>query len=311
MRSGFAYEPMVCRECGETIVPGSQEARRASSPAAAIYVCKCGFRYSNSRDPTARTAFAPTAAYNVPERFRSELTTTLKAAANVGNRPSKLSKFTYSTSEDAVTWTVFRWLQQERALGLVAGAIGSRPPQGDPEILFWGAPVGGRPTDLSEELKTICLGIDGNRDRLTEPDVVIAWPTEVFFVEVKYRAKNEHKSGYGHFPLYTTGAGAEGLFALPPAEVAAEGWYELTRNWRIGSEVARERVAGFTLVNLAPTRRKSEASAFRATIAQANAHRFAFLTWKQLLGLVRKQITVPADIEAFLRQRNLEGGRWG
>lgn len=309
MGSSFVYEPMVCRECGESVIPASQKDGRASSPAAAIYVCKCGFRYSNSRDPIARTAFAPTAALNVPERFRSELTTTLKAAANVANRPSKLSKFTYSTSEDAVTWTIFRWLQQKQALGLVAGATHS-PPQGDPEILFWGAPAGGRPTELSRELQTICRGVDGNEDRLTEPDIVIAWPAEVFFVEVKYRAKNEHKSGYTHFPRYTTGPGAEGLFAFPPDEVAAEGWYELTRNWRIGSQLARARMARFTLVNLAPTKLESEASAFQRTIAAGSARRFAFLAWKQLLGLVRQRTTIPVDVDEFIRQRNLEG-QWG
>src|SRR4051794_15919 len=107
---------MVCRECGETIVPSSQTGGTASSPAASIYVCTCGFRYSNSRDPASRTAFAPTAAGNVPKRFRSQLNETLEAAANIGNRASKVSKFTYSTSEDAVTWTVFRWLQREGTL---------------------------------------------------------------------------------------------------------------------------------------------------------------------------------------------------
>jgi hypothetical protein len=209
MRPAFVFEPMVCRECGKTIAPSSQTGGKASSPSASIYECACGFRYSNNRDPGSRTAFAPTAAQNVPKRFRSQLNETLDAAANIGNRASKRSKFTYSTSEDAVTWTVFRWLQHDSKLGLVAEAVGAPPPQGDAEILFWGAPVGGQPTELSEQLRTICLGIDGNADRLTEPDVVIAWQQDLFFIEVKYTGKNEHKPGYKHFPLYTTGPGAD------------------------------------------------------------------------------------------------------
>ena len=232
------------------------------------------------------------------------------AAANVGNRRSKLSKFAYSTSEDAVTWTTFRWLQEQGALGLVAEAAGSMP-SGDPEILFWGASVGGMPSKLSEQLQTICLGVDGNKDRLTEPDVVIAWPGYVFFIEVKYRAKNEHKNNYKNFPLYTTKGEAEDLFALSPAEVSAAGWYELTRNWRIGSQLARERGANFTLVNLAPSRLHDEASAFERTIAQPRTRKFAFLTWKDLLAHVRKRVAIPADVDEFLRGRGLDGPRWG
>jgi len=311
MSRSFVYESMVCRECGDTIAPNSQEGGKALSPASAIYVCKCGFRYSNNRDPMARTAFAPTAERNVPERFRTELGATLRAAANVGNRRSKLSKFAYSTSEDAVTWTIFRWLEEEARLELVSEAVGSPLPQGDPEVLFWGAPAGGGEMPLSKQLREVCLGIDGDKDRLTEPDVVIAWPTDVVFIEVKYRSKNEHKKCYPHFPRYTTGAESEGLFALPPVEVAAEGWYELTRNWRIGSQLARERAARFTLVNLAPAKLESEAAAFQATIVLGDRRGFAFLSWKQLMGLARRRLVMPTGVDVFVQQRELEGRRWG
>src|SRR5438128_1977970 len=93
-------------------------------------------------------------------------------------------------------------------------------PAGEPELLFWGAPIGGGETELSQQLRTICLAVDGKADRLTEPDVVIAWPGDVFFVEVKYRSANEHKPGYAHFERYTSGAAAAGLFAGSPADVA-------------------------------------------------------------------------------------------
>lgn len=309
MRAEIRFEPMECRECGETIVPSAQIGRTASSPSASIYVCSCGFRYSNNRDPAARTAFAPTPEQNVPERFRSELTATLDTALNKTNLRSKLSKFTYSTSEDAVTWTIFRWLQEDGALGIIAEAIGIPPPDSAPEVLFWGAPVGGQRTALAEQLRSVCLETDGNRDRLTEPDIVIAWPTDVFFVEVKYRARNEHKPGYKNFPLYTTGPGANGLFAPEPALAADAGWYELTRNWRIGAQLAHERGAAFTLVNLGPAKLGTEASGFEATVARSADRGFAFLSWGQLLKEVRGRIAVPADVEDFVQRRDLES-RW-
>jgi hypothetical protein len=257
-----------------------------------------------------RTAFAPTAERNVPERFRAQLNETLAAAANVGNRTTKISKFTYSTSEDAVTWTIFRWLEDEGAQELIARAAGLPTPKGDPEILYWGAPIGGQPTNLSIQLQNICLGIDGKAYRLTEPDVVIAWPSQVVFVEVKYQAKNEYKPGYPHFARYTDGQAAADTFALPAVEVSDAGWYELTRNWRIGSQLAVERKAAFTLVNLAPERIRGEATRFEATIRKTRTRRFAFVSWAQLIRLARESLTIPSDVLRFLEARELEG-RWG
>jgi hypothetical protein len=301
---------MECPECARTIVPLSQQAATASTPDDAIYVCECGFRYSNSRDPAARTAFAPTPEANIPERYRPRLNETLAAAANIGNRASKAAKFTYSTSEDAVTWMIFRWLQDENALAIAAEAAGVSAPAGEAELLFWGAPVGGGETELSQQLRAICLAVDGKADRLTEPDVVIAWPGDVFFVEVKYRSANEHKAGYAHFERYTSGAAAAGLFAGSPADVAAGGWYELSRNWRIGAELATERDARLTLVNLGPARLEPEAAKFAATLEQTAERRFAFVAWKRVLEQARTKGTMSSDIDEFVSTRGLED-RWG
>jgi hypothetical protein len=305
----FTFSPMACHECGATISPVPSNAKIGAAPKGAIYVCECGFRYSNARDPAQRTAFAPTPELNVPEPYRKELLATLAAAANVSNRPSKRSKFTYSTSEDAVTWTIFRWLEEAEALAVLAETAERRLGDAPAEILYWGAPVGGGATELSSQLREVSLSVDGSPDRLTEPDVVIAWPGDIVFVEVKYRAKNDQQSGYPHFNRYTTGCAATGLFAVSPTEVAAHGWYELTRNWRIGTSLAATRRSRFTLVNLGPRQRGKEAAAFAATISQTTERKFAFVRWAALLERARQRVPPPPELDEFIAKRQLEG-RW-
>jgi hypothetical protein len=75
----------------------------------------CGRAYSNSADEASRTCIVRSAELNVPDAVREGLERTLAGSLHTQNVSSKRSKFCFSSSEDAVTWTIFRRLEQAGA----------------------------------------------------------------------------------------------------------------------------------------------------------------------------------------------------
>src|SRR3954453_21028740 len=104
---------MNCRVCGKLIDPNPAVpiGTRAGSPSSTAYICTCGWSYSNALTESDRVAIAPTPEENVPAEVRNGLRDVLLLSANVGNRSKKEWSFRSSRSEDALTWTVFRFLQ--------------------------------------------------------------------------------------------------------------------------------------------------------------------------------------------------------
>jgi hypothetical protein len=284
-RTSLNYERMRCRICGAMIGPDldllQQLGRRraAATRADCIYRCDCGASYSNAARPAARVLITASPELNVPEPVRPAVTSALDKAVNQTNLVNKRSKFCFETSEDAVTWTVFNGLRQAGRLG----AIVPNGPHGKPELLLWGAAlVEGGATPVATELRRVSMELGEDPRRLTEPDAILAWDELLVFVEAKYRSPNDEKPGYGNFALYTNAR--PDLFSVQGDEVAAAGYYELTRNWRIGVQVAeRLGVPEFLLVNLGGKALAESATAFAAMIQQTTARRFCHRRWAEVL----------------------------
>lgn len=83
----------------------------ATSYEACLYRCSCGRGYSNATRVESRTCIVCSPELNVPAAIRDGLEDVLDASPNTRNLEAKNAKFCFSTSEDAVTWTVFRWLE--------------------------------------------------------------------------------------------------------------------------------------------------------------------------------------------------------
>jgi hypothetical protein len=276
---------MECRICGSTIEPDHDvltrlgPRRTVATRGDCIYQCNCGAFYSNAANPHARVLITASPELNVPEPVRVGLIAALGRAVNETNLLNKKAKFCYETSEDAVTWTVFNGLLQAGRLG----AAVRDAPEGTPSMLLWGSEVAdGSAADVAVALRSTCTGIGEDPRRLTEPDVILSWDGLLVFIEAKYRSPNDRKPGYENFKRYTRGRSE--LFAVPPDEVAAAGFYELTRNWRIGVEVAeRLGVREFLLVNLGGRSLAESATGFATTIDQTEARRFSHRTWGEVL----------------------------
>jgi hypothetical protein len=91
--------------------------------------------------------------------------------------------------EDALTWNVFRSLEQENQLEVVQRFFGlTKPIQ---EILYWGCSPDGK-SDAQQELSIALRGLDGRqKGTMTEPDIVLLTEAEVCFDENKFLCGKE------------------------------------------------------------------------------------------------------------------------
>jgi hypothetical protein len=280
------FREMRCRACQRPIKPDktlvASLGRRltVTKREQCIYRCSCGVSYSNARNEAKRVMIAASPELNVPAQVRPGLAEALAHSLNRRNRRNKQMKFCFETSEDAISWTVFRGLEQQGKLDALA-----RPqhPAGKPELLFWGAPVGGaRGPEIAAALAEVCRSLGERAMSFSEPDLVVVWPELVVLVEAKYQSANERRPNYHGFSGYLD---RPELFAVFPESVAAAGYYELTRDWRIGIGLAEAlEIPDFLLVNLGPPDRiEAEAETFASLLARSASRDFVFWSWSDIL----------------------------
>ena len=236
---------------------------------------------------------------NVPEAVRDGLLETLGLTLNVRHRDRKQAKFGISTSEDALTWTIFKYLHDSGRLASVLRRVGLPIPDrvSRPEaLLLWGAPVPSekalneRGWKLRGRLEEIANRLRENPTLRTEPDVKIDFGADGdITLEVKHRTgtdmKNEgHREWDRYYPPNSP---------FPYAE-AMQGsrCFGLARNWRFGLELTADPPRSFTLVCLGPAdlfrdkREQKIIRSFEECLPKGGPARFRTLTWEALLGAV-------------------------
>lgn len=220
---------------------------------------------------------------NIPPEVWPGVEDALSNALNIYNRTNKKLKFGFSTSEDALTWTVFSYLQSRSQLKSALRGCGVSGSGGDePTVLIWGVPqptTSLRGCSIRERVIEICEHLGEYPRRRSEPDVILNCMDDgLVFIEVKYLSRNDaQKFGDRHEKyLLDTDAFAE------PQLVRRSELYELARNWRIGVELADGRP--FTLVNLVIKNR--EPNQIRQFHSGLNCMKgtFRVATWKEFLS---------------------------
>ena len=295
------YSPMQCRVCPQLITSDVFDAG-PPSPAASYdgcyFKCKCGVAYSNAASEKNRTLVHKKLEDNVPSAVHNDLRAVLAQALNVRNRPPKLERFAFETSEDAITWTVFRFLQQHgdicSALGLVASTTR--------QVLYWGTewPLVSVSPIRSELEHLLTNQLDENPNSHSEPDLLVVTHAQVAIVEVKYRSRNAVQTGHGRFRKYVNYDPL--LFAYPSA-VPQAGHYELTRNCVIVHELARRLGLQPLLINLGPDRIEASADAFASSLSPSTKNAFRFLSWPDLIQKLPPSL--PTWMDEYIRSRRL------
>jgi hypothetical protein len=235
----------------------------------------------------------------------------LEGALNVHHRTDKKAKFGFSTSEDALTWTVFSWLSTARPDGLVA--LGRRLFAAEvptPEVLLWGVPItaGAAGTGTRDRMIRVLDALGERPNGRSEPDVILDFGTAgLVIIEVKHRASNDVQSvSAAHkFDRYLADTSA----FTHPEIIKDTLLYELARNWRVGIEVAGDRP--FRLVNLGAPKLfaggpKGLLDRFEHGLSTANDRSFARITWPTFLADAQAATgPLPPWLTAWLGRRGI------
>jgi hypothetical protein len=252
---------LTCSKCDQLIESEEYKLniKGGAPPAISFDAClrrcnKCGIGFSNTQNPSSVVKIYCDPLDNIPPEVHDGALETLSNALNQLNRENKRKKFSFETSEDAVTWTVFNYLKQRKCLceslkrsgvdWLISANI-------EPTILLWGVPVPGadrRGIDIKKNLITILKQIGEDPQKYSEPDVILDFgDIGVVLIEVKYRSPNDtlnEKSPKWEKYLHNSSAFAD-INGLKKT-----GYYELARNWRIAWDLAGGRPMAF--INLGP-----------------------------------------------------------
>lgn len=287
MTDATPLPPLACPVCRRPL-----EARAGSLVAATCWQdclrrCEdCGVGFSNARKGGVRIWREAT--QNVPMQVREHVLETLQLAVNSRNRNNKRSKFGFSSSEDAVTWTVFRYLQRTEQLAAIADIVGHVVnPQRRPTLLLWGVELtdeGPTPAGVVAQRLARASTMLGERSHSrTEPDVILDFGADgALVIEAKYRSGNDHLRADHHSWVRYIHAGVRDA-----SGVRASGLYELTRNWRFAAALADGRP--LTVVNLGmPALADDErVLAWVKSLDLSAGGHFATATWAALLKTVR------------------------
>ncbi len=292
--------PMQCRLCKSDLIPSLKTvAIQANSYCDCFYRCaNCHVGYSNAQDEHSRTLIYDSWERNIPVEVHDGLLQCVGSALNKRNRTTKLKRLSFESSEDAVTWTVFRYLQDSAHLGKLFGVD-------RPRVLFWGREYPERPVtttpDVTQILTTILLQIGDESSCLSEPDIVLVTDDSVCTIEVKYREdRNTVSRRHRRFREYTDAAPE--LF--DDANVVADtGYYELTRNvvfTKLLAEAMGHRA--WKVVNVGMPSVSDSANEFAALLKDKT--NFEFLDWPTVCSSV-PQIR-PAWFQSYLQAKELE-----
>jgi hypothetical protein len=289
--------PLPCPVCGSQLHPLEGHVKAAGCFDDCLRRCEtCGIGFSNSRSD--QTRICRNRLDNIPVQVKCGVEETLLEALNERNRANKKVKFGFSTSEDALTWTVFTFLRTSRQLGKVLRSIeiaGGSEGEGEPELLVWGVPQ--PPTSspgglIRKRIIGICDRLGEEPNRRSEPDVIVDFGQfGLVLIEVKYRSGNDLQDFGKKHEKYLDGTDA---FAEPQL-IRDSRMYELARNWRIGVELANG--APFTLVNLVVKSRESKQIALFDSGLNHRKGQFRVLTWAQLVN----HIEAPDWLEGYLK----------
>lgn len=288
------YTSMTCRSCGSAIEPTVAEVDKPKQTGKyedCNFVCPnadCRIGYSNATNEADRTAIAADYLLNIPVNppgLRVDLPPVIDRAINIRNRASKKLKFAFSTSEDAVTWVTFWYLNQRKE---VAKAFGD----GDSEtkaLLLWGSSLKGYDDSVPDSLLQLLRDrLHENPSSFSEPDVIAIVGNRLIFAEVKYTSPNESKdASYSHWDKYL--GAPSGFFATASERVREAGYYELTRNWVIGKLLAAELGLDFTLINLGPDSCRVSSGSFHKIIADEPGE-YRFVTWPEFVDGFRQPL---------------------
>ena len=207
-------------------------------------------------------------------------------------RGKRESRMGHEHSEDAVTWNLFRFFERHECLAPAMREI-CPCPGGEPGLtVFWTTHEG----SLWDSFKFCSDQIPEKTIARSESDLILLWEHRLLVViEAKFRSPNRSDANkradelrksrpyIAHASRYLNREGAE--------EAVRDGWYELLRNWVLGTALKDALgCEAFVLVNLLRKRHEKEHGenprrdfAERACVLTPD-RRFVVAYWEDLIA---------------------------
>ena len=240
-----------------------------------IYISPSSFEYQKETDNLLWTDSSDMALLNEIKKVKRE------------------SRIWRETSEDAITWNVFRYLERSDLLLTFMNSIDSVH-HSSAELILW---------SYSSALK--CQYPLLNRARLkfgesvqrgSEPDIIILTDKTLFFIEAKVTAGNRTSGGkvdlqrhLNEPKFYKTGGGSwfSNVFSSKYEDVVTDQKYELMRFWLLGTWMAREENLNFQLINLVLKNKELIIeSDFGKHINQTPGQTFSRIAWEDIFSII-------------------------
>lgn len=207
------------------------------------------------------------------------------------------SRIAFDNSEDAVTFSVFRYLEtRPQLLEAVLAEMGGERVR-DPRLIYWSHDQ--EADGMWEPLMRARKAFGESLTRGSEPDLIVLTDDTLFIVEAKLTSTNKTSAPKsGLLKKYLTGADSlfERCFGVDWAAVSADR-YELMRLWLLGSWLAADLGLKLRLISLLPMRQITQLPSehFADYIAQSDEHRFVVHAWEHIWKALIGSRTDSAD----------------
>jgi hypothetical protein len=194
------------------------------------------------------------------------------------------SRIARDNSEDALTWNIFRYLENNNQLVNLVSHVG-QVSYSNAELIYWS--YFPKMKGAWEGLKTARAKFGENSALGSEPDLIAVTDKSLFFIEAKLTATNNTSPSNQNNPQkYRTGGDYwyEKVFRSDFDAVAIQAKkYELLRFWLLGSWLAKEMDRTFYLLNIVLSERDKEIEEqFIPHIKVDRQRQFKRLSWEEI-----------------------------
>jgi hypothetical protein len=217
--------------------------------------------------------------------WKNETDVTLLEAVKTVKRESRISR---DNSEDAVSWNVFRYLEDTNQVAKLLSWV-TQTEQHLIELMYWS--YSQRAKGAWSELNKVRKEFGENLQHSSEPDLIALTDTALFFIEAKLTATNNTSpSGSNNRTNYLAGGNKwhKKVFVSDFDTVAIKAKkYELFRFWLLGSWLANEMKLDFYLLNVVLTEREIDIEKRISPHIQTETYRqFKRVTWEEIHNFI-------------------------
>jgi len=268
---------------------GFRRERKYLCPEHGIYVSPTTFEYANE---------ARNLLWNKPAD--------MSLLAKIGKVKHE-GRFGRDNSEDALTWNLFRYMQNEPLAGKLFGSLmGSAfSPK---NYYYW--TYDQEKDSVWQEIKSARIQFGESPTKGSEPDMIVVSSDTLVIIEAKLTSGNnvpgsdkEISRVSGNSKKYLTGGGRwfDKVFSSGYEAMIRDQKYELFRYWLLGTYIAESSGLNFYLISLVPENKETDIeAAFGKHIKQAPNRKFIRVTWESFYKAIKNSCPESDEKKALM-----------